>query len=158
MNRLEAARVRINEHEQRTPLHCAAITGDYVEMARLLNAGADLEAVCIHGRTALHHAGEFNRPCAVRLLLDRGADPYARDRADGTVLSATAFAGSVESLAVLLLHGVRPRNEIITLDSDGTPMGLFEYLEFRLALYAEDESMYERWLRLKVVVVMLRVG
>ena len=46
----------------------------------LLDKGARPDAANADGATLLHHAAEMGLAKAVRLLLDAGADPCARDR------------------------------------------------------------------------------
>ena len=58
-----------------------ASAGDDEVVARLLDAGVPLDARGIDDGTALHYAGMWGRPSTVALLLDRGADVEARERA-----------------------------------------------------------------------------
>ncbi len=51
-----------------------------VEVARLLiNAGADINRKCEHGRTALQMAAAWGHLDIVQLLIENGADPTIRD-------------------------------------------------------------------------------
>jgi ankyrin repeat protein len=56
-----------------TPLQIAAIRGDTLAVAALIDAGADIDARGEHGYTALHEAVEQRQAAAVSLLLSRGA-------------------------------------------------------------------------------------
>jgi uncharacterized protein len=50
------------------------------EVARVLvEAGADVNKACEHGRTALHMAAAWGHADVARLLLDSGADPSVVD-------------------------------------------------------------------------------
>ena len=49
-------------------------------LARLLDLGAQLQALTSDGDTALHKAARWNHAAAVELLLQRGADVHARDK------------------------------------------------------------------------------
>ena len=62
------------------PLHLAAAAGDLAEVTRLLDEGADPEALTTPGGTPLLCAAEAGREDCVALLLSRGADPHARTR------------------------------------------------------------------------------
>ena len=62
---------------EKTPLHWAAGHGLTGMASRLLQNGADLEAVDQFGRTALHYAVAF--PDMVNLLIDAGIDVDATD-------------------------------------------------------------------------------
>lgn len=63
---------RTDEHE--TPLHFATASDNVQGIARLLDAGADIEAAMIDGRTPLDRCDE-NQQAAFDLLLSRGAEP-----------------------------------------------------------------------------------
>jgi ankyrin repeat protein len=90
-----------------TALHLAATP----EIAGLLlDAGAAIEAPNRHkfagpGNRPLHGATYLNRPEVVRLLLERGADPNARDNAGLTALHLAAGNGWVECARALLEGG-----------------------------------------------------
>ncbi|WP_165247540.1 ankyrin repeat domain-containing protein [Paludisphaera soli] len=64
-----------------TPLHLAAARGDEPKVRVLLDAGAEVDrrATVDGEETALMEAARAGRPEAIRLLLERGADPSIRD-------------------------------------------------------------------------------
>jgi uncharacterized protein len=68
------------------------------------------------GRTALMQAASENHVQAVRLLLQYGANPNARDREfyNWDALMAAAYRGSVASARILLEHGadVNSHNDV----------------------------------------------
>jgi ankyrin repeat protein len=85
-------------------------SGDVVEMARLLDAGAEPDALVagsdaqgnVYQTTALVEAAGRGQLDAVRLLLDRGANPSVADSNGGTALMQAAgngCAGGVRELA-----------------------------------------------------------
>lgn len=80
-----------------------------VEINWLLNHGASTEAVCSGGDTALVHAVVHGHGAATALLLDRSADPNARDRDGWTALMVVAFLNAAEFardlIAMLIAHG-----------------------------------------------------
>jgi len=90
-----------------TPLHLAA-TPEIAGM--LLDAGADIQARNRHkfagpGNSPLHGATYLNRQDVVRVLLERGADPNARDNAGLTALHLAAGNGWVDCARALLEAG-----------------------------------------------------
>ena len=86
-------------------LHAAVATGDVAEIARALDAGADLEARDPAGRTPLLVAVEADRIDAVRLLLERGADINAQaDNKDTPWLQAGAL-GRAEMIRLMIPIG-----------------------------------------------------
>ncbi len=50
----------------------------------LVEAGAEVNRQCEHGRTALHMASAWGHLDVVEYLLDQGADPTIRAEVDGT--------------------------------------------------------------------------
>jgi len=63
----------------RTPLAWATLHGDPAIVAAVLDAGADVNERDSSGNTALHVVALFGRDAAGRVLVDRGADPLARN-------------------------------------------------------------------------------
>jgi ankyrin repeat protein len=62
-----------------------------------------------HRRTPLHHAAFKDRPRMLRLLLELGADPKARDATGATALTTASEQGADPSLiAALLAAGIMP--------------------------------------------------
>lgn len=73
----------------------AAGADDVARLERLFAAGFDPDFRGENGKTGLHEAGWHGRANAVRLLLEKGADPNLRDHAhDGTPLNWTVLAAS----------------------------------------------------------------
>jgi ankyrin repeat protein len=86
-----------------TPLQIAAELGNRRIASLLIAAGAEVDEKGPTGRTALHYArGQLD---VVQLLINKGADVNARD-ADGiSPLNEAAWTGSIDTAAILLLHG-----------------------------------------------------
>lgn len=85
-------------------------SGDLTALRELLAREPDLVRQRHKGTTGLHLA--VNRPAAVRLLLEHGADPNARDEGDNALpLHFAAGSAPLESVRLLLdagseVHGV----------------------------------------------------
>ncbi|KAB5566316.1 DYW family of nucleic acid deaminases-domain-containing protein [Coniochaeta sp. 2T2.1] len=62
----------------------------------------------VTGRTALHFAACEMYPKIVELVLERGADPNARDVGGRTPLSEAALWGRHENVKILIKHGADP--------------------------------------------------
>ena len=63
----------------RTPLAWATLDGDPAIVAAVLDAGADVNERDGSGNTPLHAVAYFGRDAAGRVLVERGADPLARN-------------------------------------------------------------------------------
>ncbi len=93
-------------------LRHAAKKGNLAEIARLLDAGADIEGkggFFSLGQTPLAIAVWYGRDEAVRLLLERGANTEARDDSGDTPLLVAATFGRDKIAELLLEHGADPR-------------------------------------------------
>lgn len=64
---------------QRTPLGWATLHGDPAIVAAVLDAGADVDECDASCNTALHAVAYFGHAAAGRLLVERGADAWARN-------------------------------------------------------------------------------
>lgn len=98
-----------------------AVAIDYPQaLAWLLEQGQDVDRANAFGKTPLMHAAQRNNLEAVRLLLDRGADPnaatvqpedncfYTLSRANVTALHYAVRYGSRELIELLVARGARP--------------------------------------------------
>lgn len=90
-----------------TPLHLAAFFGHETAAARLLSAGADVNALSQNSirNTPLHAAVAGGHDEVALLLIGRGADVNARDAGGHTPFHIAAEAGSVRVVKALLDHG-----------------------------------------------------
>jgi ankyrin repeat protein len=93
----------------RTALLMAATANDIAGLARLLDAGADLDARDECGFSALMMAAYVGSIDAFEYLLARGADPNTADNAGNSVLMRAALAGNFEMVRQLLAAGADPR-------------------------------------------------
>lgn len=89
------------------PLGLAAFFGRAGATRLLLDGGADVHAVARNEMQVqpLHAAVAARDIEIVRLLLDRGADPNARQQVGYTALMGAAGAGGDDLVSLLLAHG-----------------------------------------------------
>jgi beta-lactamase regulating signal transducer with metallopeptidase domain len=101
----------VQPQEQRRPgpldraLYESAEEGDVDAIAKLLDAGADVNAAIGGDGSPLIGAARQGRLDAVRLLLDRGADPNGAVRGDGNPLIMAASEGHSDVVELLLDRG-----------------------------------------------------
>ena len=87
----------------------AAGNGDVEEVARLLEAGVDPNALSDVGETFIGHAAGRGHIDVMEMLLAAGADPTALSRTGNPPLLRVANgSGSVEAARWLVDHGVDP--------------------------------------------------
>jgi ankyrin repeat protein len=93
-----------------TPLGLAAFLGSGSTVRLLLERGASIDAVARNPMKVqpLHAAVAGRNAEGVRLLLDRGADPNARQQAGYTPLMGAAAAGREDLIELLLARGADP--------------------------------------------------
>jgi len=92
----------------RTPLGWAALHGDPVIVAAVLDAGASPDECDRNGNTALHAVAFLGRDAAARVLLERGSDPLAAN-AVGRLPAAAAVANPADVAAEFApLIGLQP--------------------------------------------------
>ena len=103
-----------------TGLHAAAHKGDTAKLARLVAAGAPLNATDAHGRTPLHVATFARQREAIRVLAKAGADlnRLENDRYDGVTIASVV--DDEETLRVLLQLGASAKQT--TSRYDGTAL------------------------------------
>lgn len=67
--------VHMKDHAGRTPLHHAVFmeSNQVLMISKLLDYGADVNALDSDRRTALHHAAEANKGRVIPILIQRGA-------------------------------------------------------------------------------------
>jgi ankyrin repeat protein len=68
----------------------------------LLQAGCDINAADSNGRTPLMYAVRYQRPTAVRLLLERGANEKLKDKSGLTALDLAKQFGNKEIINRLM--------------------------------------------------------
>lgn len=86
----------------------AAAQGNLMQVKRLLDAGADVNAKDRRGNTALIEASFDGAIELVELLLARGADITARNQSGDTAVTEAARLGNAELMKLLLSKPVGP--------------------------------------------------
>ena len=106
-----------DERTEYTPLMLAAQNGDYKSVKTLLDAGADVERKKDLFLTALIYAAcnKMRNVECVKLLVQAGADVYARNNMGRCPLLLAALAGNYTIVEFLLLKG----NNVDACDSQG---------------------------------------
>ncbi len=87
------------------PLHEAAKADEVQEVERLIQAGADVEALDEDGETPLTAAALAGKTAAVKLLVARGADIKRRNKGGFTALHAAAYTGHIQIVEFALDRG-----------------------------------------------------
>jgi ankyrin repeat protein len=90
-----------------TALHWAVYNNDVELVARLLAAGAEVEAANDYHATPLSEAAVIGNPQVLRKLLDAGADVGAKNADGQTALMVIARTSNVEAAKLLLKRGAR---------------------------------------------------
>jgi ankyrin repeat protein len=75
-------------------------------MKKLLDAGADVKAICNHGQTALHEASACQNLAVMRILLEHKAPLGAVDSSGETALHLAAQQGHTAAVKLLLYWGI----------------------------------------------------
>ncbi|KAH7157712.1 ankyrin repeat-containing domain protein [Dactylonectria estremocensis] len=94
------------DNQRRTPLHIAAIEGDYSAAWILLEQDeTDPNARDKRGRGALHIAAEKDDIRTAQILLEKGADNNLKDKGDRTALHLASLYGKHRFVSFLLKNG-----------------------------------------------------
>lgn len=105
-----------------TPVHIAMIVGDYDELQRLVDAGADINITNMRGETPLHtilwrttmlkksvpELFEAER-YAIRTLLSLGADPEQKTHYGMSAYDLAAFTARLDLIEYIRLEAQRAR-------------------------------------------------
>ena len=101
-------------------LHAAAQRGDVAQIARLLKAGAAIDATDGAGRTPLHVATFARQGVAVRALMEAGANHAKLEHGRYDAVTIAAVADDEDTLRTLLAHGASAK--LVTSRYDGTAL------------------------------------
>lgn len=101
----EPADVNHRNADGSTPLQWAVYEVDVEEVARLLDAGADVALANRYGATPMSLAAEIANREILELLLDAGADVDSPNPEGQTALMAVARTGNIEAAKLLLDRG-----------------------------------------------------
>src|SRR4051812_25453902 len=98
----------------------ACENGGWVEAARLMSAGAQIEAADDAGDRALSRAAAAGQASVVKKLLDAGAEVDARNHNGETALFRAAASGALDSMRALIGRGA----SLTAANAEGlTPLG-----------------------------------
>lgn len=98
----------------------AAHEGNIEELARLIAAGADIEARDRSGRTPLHVAAYASHEKVIQALIQAGTDSNAFDNQAYDIVTIAAVANDLGVLEIALEMGTSPGN--ITSPYEGTAL------------------------------------
>ncbi len=101
-------------------LHAAAAKGDSATIAKLVKAGAAIDARDGHGRTPLHVTAFMRKTDAARALMRLGADANALEAQQYDIVTIAAVADDVPMLKIALAGGCKATN--ITSPYHGTAL------------------------------------
>jgi ankyrin repeat protein len=88
------------------------ISGELLDVKRLIEKGADVNAKDNEGITALMYAVAFEHPEMVKLLIDAGADVNAKDNEGITALMVASFEGYTDIVELLIKAGAKENSFI----------------------------------------------
>jgi ankyrin repeat protein len=114
-----------------TALHAAALELNEAVTRRLIELGADVNAVDRDSASPLHYAARnpTSTPAVVRLLLGHGSETETEDNWQARPLHLAAEWGNIEALKLLLVYGadvaVRRSSDFLPLH-DAAERGLSE--------------------------------
>ena len=105
----------MRELDHIVPLHLAARYGLTRLINKLIQMGADVNAITVHGSTPLHYGGHSGEVQAVELLIQNGADIHAVNDLGDTPLLTSLFNDDEASLTpvvqAFLENGANPLAE-----------------------------------------------
>lgn len=108
----------INTHDnfmKRTPIQNAVLHDAFDATVLLINKGAKINSVDIHGWTALHYAASNSDSQFAALLIEKGAKVNALDNNHRTPLFTAALSGEEDLIYLLAKNGAK----INHIDKDG---------------------------------------
>lgn len=98
--------LEMRNYEGLSPLHLAVLRGNESLAAKLLHAGADINALDIKsGLTPLMHAVESNNITMVHFLLENGCDVNSQSYSGNTALHCACGRGQLDTVRLLLKNG-----------------------------------------------------
>jgi len=101
-------------------LHCVIVWGDYDAARVLIENGIDIQKHGEHGYTPLHEACAFGHKNIVELLLQKGADPFART--EGDLAFTIARLNAHDNICDLMNAFLKGKSEA-SLDADQKHIG-----------------------------------
>ncbi|KAH0566140.1 palmitoyltransferase akr1 [Trichoglossum hirsutum] len=141
-------RVDFTDEEGITPLHWAAINGQYTVCKYLIEAGADVNAKGGESvATPAMWAAQRGNYYIVNLLLQNGADPLLVDVQGYNILHLATFDGNIFLLILLLHHNIsvdipdpHGHTALMWAGYKGFPACVDLFLRWGANVYATDET------------------
>ena len=99
--------IKIEDENNRTPLHISADRGHLRIVTHLLAEGVDIEAKDQEDMTPLHYAARYGKKAVVELLLQNGAKINAKDTNQWTPLHFAATYGHLGVVKYLRGKGAK---------------------------------------------------
>lgn len=117
---LQGVDLNVKDRDGKTPLHCAATSGQYSCMKLLIDHSADVDAMDEEGKKPLHYAIQADNSECTKLLLQHSCQVNTDDNQGMTPLHYAAKNGFSDCFELL------EKNSVDTLREDhkGLPSGL----------------------------------
>nr|MBA3751833.1 ankyrin repeat domain-containing protein [Candidatus Dependentiae bacterium] len=140
------SKVAAEKAQNTTQLIEAFLNGNLQEFERLLNKGADINALSSQGYSCLNYAALSKSPQDAQYLIERGADLYSTSNEGNTNLHFAAMYNKKEMLQFLIEKGLDPHaksncgNTCLHFAASKNTTNVFQFLlDKGLDIYAKNK-------------------